>query len=90
MPKSLSTLKSESRVINMEGCKVGTCAWKLMFSRVIFCDFFQNDRKIVIIDFHRRREGGCCFFNAGLFDMSCRTPSLSGERYVWKVRGLVE
>ena len=36
MPNNLSTLKSESRVINTDGCSVGTCAWKLMFRRVIF------------------------------------------------------
>ena len=35
MPKSLSTLKSESRVMSMVGCSVGTCALKLTFRRVI-------------------------------------------------------
>ena len=36
MPKSLSTLNTESRVINMDGCRVGTRAWKQMFRRVMF------------------------------------------------------
>lgn len=36
MPNNLRRLKSESRVINTDGCSVGTCAWKLMFRRVIF------------------------------------------------------
>ena len=39
IPKSLSTLKTESRVINIDGCRVGTRAWKLMFRRVMVAIF---------------------------------------------------
>ncbi len=39
IPKSLSTLRSESNVMSMEGCRVGTCALKLIFRRVILAAF---------------------------------------------------
>ena len=45
MPKILSMLNTESRVINIDGCRVGTRAWKLMFRRVMFANLQRRQKE---------------------------------------------